>query len=140
MKPKEDIVLDEARHRRECFLQSNQATIDFAKMLLRGTFLLNGASVTALLSTGNERFYSAALSFGWGAAWAVVSTMIVYAYQMLITETWRSEDGNVYLACFKGFAISWRQIAYLRIVPVIFVALSCIQFYQGASAVSALIK
>ena len=134
------MTVEHHQHRREMYKQSNKAAIDFGKMILRGAFLLNGASVTALLSTGQQKFYAAALTFGWGAAWAVVATIAAYLHQMLIAETWRNDDGSAYIPYFKGYRLSWERVEYLRLVPAFFVALSCIQFYRGASAISCLIK
>lgn len=118
----------QAQHNREMFKQSNQAAIDFAKMLYQYLFLLNGAAAVALFSTKEVKFFLPAALFAIGALVTIAGIGIAYFYTMLLAETWRQGAENtqkVFVVYFiKNWACTLKQVEQLRLIPTLFVVVA----------------
>ena len=71
------------------FRDSNKAMIDFSKMALRGTMLLNGAAVIPIVYAKSTDLYFCAMIFGIGAALSVCASCLTYLTQWAITGSWQ---------------------------------------------------
>ena len=64
---KKDFLLKRYEYQLKNYTDSNQAMIEFSKMALRGTMLLNGAAVIPIVYSKVEYLYPCAIIFGIGA-------------------------------------------------------------------------
>jgi hypothetical protein len=129
--------VNEEQHRQEMFKQTNQAAIDFSKMTLTTSFLLNGVAATALLASKEPTFYAPAILLGFGALSAIVGMGVSYLYILLLGETWRKKTSSFHAkeieisVVGKVKLISCNDIETLRIVPVIFAVYSISLFFAS---------
>ena len=71
------------------YRDSNNAMIDFSKMALRGTMLLNGAAVIPIVYSKSTDLYFCAMIFGIGAGLSVCASCLTYLTQWAITGSWQ---------------------------------------------------
>lgn len=86
MEEEKDFLLKRYEYTLKNFTDSNQAMIDFSKMALRGTMLLNGAAVIPIVYSKVEYLYSCAIIFGIGALLSACATSVAYLTQWIITS------------------------------------------------------
>jgi hypothetical protein len=86
MEEEKDFLLKRYEYTLKNFTDSNQAMIDFSKMALRGTMLLNGAAVIPIVYSKVEYLYSCAIVFGIGALLSACATSVAYLTQWIITS------------------------------------------------------
>lgn len=131
------------------YRDSNEAMIDFSKMALRGTMLLNGAAVIPIVYSKSTVLYCCAITFGIGAALSACASCLTYFTQWAITETWKYalymhakskeelENFNQSVQYAKRCA---RISNVLRIAAIVAAALSLVAFgvglYQASLATS----
>lgn len=85
MEEEKDFLLKRYEYTLKNFTDSNQAMIEFSKMALRGTILLNGAAVIPIVYSKVEYLYSCAIIFGIGALLSACATSVTYLTQWIIT-------------------------------------------------------
>ena len=78
LKQRNQAILDQYR-------DSNNAMIDFSKMALRGTMLLNGAAVIPIVYSKSSGLYECAIFFGVGALLSACASGTAYLTQWAIT-------------------------------------------------------
>lgn len=77
-------------HNRHLYREHIENCAVFAKEMLRGAFIINGAAVTAILASHEiERLKCAAFIFAAGALCSIVSGFYAYIYQFKIALTFR---------------------------------------------------
>lgn len=86
MEEEKDFLLKRYEYTLKNFTDSNQAMIDFSKMALRGTMLLNGAAVIPIVYSKVEYLYPCAIVFGIGALLSACATSVAYLTQWIITS------------------------------------------------------
>ncbi len=83
---KKDFLLKRYEYQLKNYTDSNQAMIEFSKMALRGTMLLNGAAVIPIVYSKVEYLYPCAIIFGIGALLSACATSATYLTQWIITS------------------------------------------------------
>lgn len=77
-------------HNRHLYREHIENCAVFAKEMLRGAFIINGAAVTAILASHEiERLKYAAFAFAAGALCSIVSGFYAYIYQFKIALSFR---------------------------------------------------
>ncbi|MBQ9537225.1 MAG: hypothetical protein IJU79_05490 [Desulfovibrionaceae bacterium] len=72
----------------QILVESEKALVEFSKMILRGTFLLNGAAAIAIIPTWKAALCVAMLWFAIGAMLAAMGSGVAYCAQFFATITW----------------------------------------------------
>lgn len=72
----------------KAFLNSNKAMIEFSKMALRGTMLLNGAAIIPIVYSKSVFLYPCAITFGIGALLSALATSVTYLTQWGMQASW----------------------------------------------------
>ena len=134
--------MEAEQHHREMYKQSTQASIDFAKMVLNGTFFLNGAAATALLASKVGVLLAPALWYAVGAFFSILATGASYVFTMLLAESWRNPP-ETFTAKTISFSIigrekllSSRDIEMWRLVPAGLLIISMVMFVVGTILVA----
>lgn len=136
----------------QCFQDSQKFNVEFSKIALQGTFLLNGAGLIPIIYSKVDYFYSAGMWFAAGAGVSVLAACATFVYQDLATQTWHK-------AAFKTDASSHREedelalfgkkirrgwLPFLRAFAVVLVGASLILFaaglYQAGNNTDTLVK
>ena len=126
--------MESEQFRKDMYYQTNQASVDYSKMIFNSAFLLNGAAATALLASKIKTFYCAAIFFGFGALSALIGMGLSYAYIMLLAETWRQEPKDFESNGIRVYVLGkWRNLSLakienLRLVPLAAAVLSILIF------------
>lgn len=122
------------------FRDSNNAMIDFSKMALRGTMLLNGAAVVPIVYAKSTDLYSCAMIFGIGAALSVCASCLTYLTQWAITGSWQyafhmhaksKEELEEFNQSVQRAKLCNRRSKILRFAAIGAVALSLVAFCVG---------
>ncbi|MDR0238774.1 MAG: hypothetical protein LBI88_00915 [Deltaproteobacteria bacterium] len=79
------------QHKERCrnYTENNKAAIDFSKMALRGSFLLNGAAAICIMYAKAFYLHDALTWFAIGALAAAIASGMAYIARYLITLTWQ---------------------------------------------------
>lgn len=122
-------------------LQSNNAMIDYSKMSLRGTMILNGAGIIPIVYSKVDYLYDTALLFGCGALCSVIASAVSYLVQWAITTHW---DGSLIRYPFRTSSLSPEEekaeltaircrsaVPWLRGTAIVLVVLSLGCFARG---------
>ncbi|MCR5813056.1 MAG: hypothetical protein K6G15_00995 [Desulfovibrio sp.] len=72
----------------DMFIETQKGTIELTKMILRGTFIINGAAAAAVLAARDPALFVAMFCFSWGALASVCATGITYLVQGMVSATW----------------------------------------------------
>lgn len=116
------------------FIQGNEAQINFSKMALRGTFVLNGAAGIAIMYAKAFYLHASLTCFCIGAFASVVATCLSYLVQSFTTETWRYAfyvNEKKRREAFKKVDINAKYSKNFRWFCFIFVIVSLISFVIG---------
>ncbi len=143
----EKIFLQQHAARVQGALDSSKAMVEFSKMLLRGTLILNGAAVIPIVYSKVELLYPSAIIFGIGALCSVIASSLAYITQAFVYKTWtpdlfdllRTEkitnplDGKVYTRFFWAMETKKYSIVSLifTILTALFIILSFFAFMYG---------
>lgn len=128
------------QHKARCasFVSSNQATVEYSKMALRGAFLLNAGCVIPIIYSKVTYLYPSARMFAIGALCAAIASGAAYISQSLITMTWNDDLFKTlfeapYSVSYKvGRAqISRKTIDYFRAVPIACILTAYLFFALG---------
>lgn len=98
-----EAVIELYKAKLQGFLQSNNAMIDYSKMALRGTMILNGAGIIPIVYSKVDYLYDTALLFGCGALCSVISSGVSYLVQWAITTHW---DGSLIRYPFRTSSLA----------------------------------
>lgn len=98
-----EVVIELYKAKIQGLLQSNNAMIDYSKMALRGTMILNGAGIIPIVYSKVDYLYDTALLFGCGALCSVISSGISYLVQWAITAHW---DGSLIRYPFRTLSLA----------------------------------
>lgn len=123
----------------QCFQDSQKFNVEFSKIALQGTFLLNGAGLIPIIYSKVDYFYSAGMWFAAGAGVSVLAACATFAYQNFATETWRdaafktnaSSHREAYELGLFGWKIPRGWLSFLRAFAVVLVGASLILFAAG---------
>jgi hypothetical protein len=132
----EELQLEEAKHRHECWRQTNRATIDSGIKGLASLFLLNGAAATALLAQQTPALCYVALVFAFAALWTIAAFGAAYLLNLIIAETWRiphpgkADDPWIPVPPWKR-VLSETDIARWRVRIVVFSTVPAVLFLVG---------
>ena len=131
------------------YRDSNNAMIDFSKMALRGTLLLNGAAVIPIVYAKSTDLYFCAIIFGIGAGLSVCASCLTYLTQWAITGTWQyalhmhansAKEIEAFNKSIKHSLLCNKITNILRITAIVAAALSLVAFavglYQASLATS----
>ena len=138
---RKEILAENQKARLQFFLQSNQATIDYAKSACNGALLLNGAAIIPIVYSKVDYLFSTAICFGMGAGFAVLAACMAYLAQWLITSVaWQAffltfrKHGALTRAEEKAALAAEhynRLIKYFRSAGIAFLLLSLAAFGNG---------
>lgn len=134
------IIIEKIKAQGVAYNESNKATIEYGKMSLRGTFILNGASAIALINTNDIINLVHIVYFAIGSLLAVIATGPSYISQYLITESWRASIDVS--ASYPNMCSAWEKYAikhtrrgtWFLWASALLIALSYISFAIGAYA------
>ena len=85
---KEEAELQILEAKNNAFLDAQKGMLELTKMILRGTFLTNGAAAAAVLAAKDPLLYTAMLSFAWGTLASVCATAVTYVVQGMVAVAW----------------------------------------------------
>ncbi len=75
--------------KRRLYAKHLDACVTLVRDAIRGAFLLNGAAVTAVLTTQDiNKFSSSVWCFALGASLAVVTSVVAYLSQRCVADSW----------------------------------------------------
>ncbi len=120
-----DVNKELKRYETECTLYTDHinSCVVFARDCIRGSFLLNGASITAIIAFHNApKFYLSIIFFAIGAFCSVSTSVIAYIYQYQIAKSWKYVVTNEHYT-FKREKICWRAS-----IGFLFASLLCFSF------------
>lgn len=113
MHPEEkEAILQVQETRLKAFTDGNQAMIEFSKMALRGTMLLNGAAIIPIIYSKIEYLYPCAIIFAIGALLSACATSMTYLTQWLATSTWSM---SLYLYPFRTSSLAQEEDREVRV-------------------------
>ena len=72
----------------EMFIETQKGAIELTKMILRGTFVVNGAAAVAVLAARDPALFIAMFCFSWGALASVCATGVTYLVQSMVVSAW----------------------------------------------------
>lgn len=84
----EEAELQILEAKNNAFLDAQKGMLELTKMILRGTFLINGAAAAAVLAAKDPLLYTAMLSFAWGTLASVCATAVTYVVQGMVAVAW----------------------------------------------------
>lgn len=109
----------------QCTLYTDHinSCVVFARDCIRGSFLLNGASVTAIIAFHNAPiFYMSIIFFAMGAFFSVVTSVIAYYYQYRIAESWK------YVVTQKHYIFNCEKKTWIASIVFLFLSLLFFSF------------
>ena len=115
----------------EIYRDINKSVMEISWRAINATFLINGASATALLA---HKEYISALTFGFGALVSILCFGFAYFAQLAIAETWRpqEEQQTYYVLPFVNkIKISAGTAEHLRKVTIALWLMSVLLFLLG---------
>lgn len=84
-----NFIISRLEVRRRLYEKHLEYSIILVRDAIRGAFLLNGAAVTAILSSQDIKSFKWAIScFALGSLFAVITSCIAYIYQRLVADSW----------------------------------------------------
>lgn len=118
---------------------TNQFSMQFAKMVFNCCFLLNGAAATALLASKIPALFPAAVWCAFGAVIAILAMGIAYWYVMSMLNSWFARPKKPGDKCIPVFvfwkmrveSVTFEQLERYRAIPVVCVVLSITLFAVG---------
>ena len=133
----QDMILEEAKHRNECFRSASQNAVDCGIKALNALFLLNGAATTALLAQrDNVALQMTAIIFAVGALLAILGLGMAHIINLILGETWRlphPENNDapwIPLLPLKK-RLSFNELTKLRVWHLLFCCLPGVVFLIG---------
>lgn len=84
----EEAELQVLKAKNVTFVESQKGMLELTKMILRGTFIINGAAAAAVLAAKDPNLFVAMFCFSWGALASVCATGMAYLVQGMVVATW----------------------------------------------------